>query len=283
VTRDGVRVVSAQQLGSLARLEPLARRVFGDGRRVSGWFDRKLRRESVDAALSRVAIAGPKTDDPGAWIGYVLVGTPSSLRPAARTAGTGVVERWRGRGVGTRLLQDVARACAAAGHPSLELLAEEDRIPFYQRAGFELRRRCVTVEGRGRGASTALAPPGAWDRPGLVELAAWLPETWAGTPEHERASVTVEHQGVSACAHVTREGHAWVAHRVLASTATPSRAAAAVSGLLSCFGNDTPVMLFGLDPVSSITDELWLRGWRAAQRCALLERSLREGAIDPVV
>ena len=108
-----------------------------------------------------------------------------------------------------------------------------------------------------------------------LELCAWRPDTWARTEPGTAATLRVL---PGAWAHVSREGRALLVQRLLVST--PADALTAVVALVRGTPVVTPLLLLGVDPVSSITDAL-LRpgpgdaaGFRVAQRFAVMELKL---------
>jgi GNAT superfamily N-acetyltransferase len=258
-----VRIEPLAVLGDPVRLQPLAERIFGKGSRRDDWLARKLVRECVDPHLSRIAIDGD-TDDPDAWQGYVLVGTPASRHPAARTAGTGVAPHARGRGLGRALVESALLAVARAGdHDALEILAEHGREPFYERLGFARVRPFATLLAFGRGPENAvleLPPPLPWDPEiGCREHQGFLAEAWHGTPAHERGSFAIATPHGNAIVHVCRENRALAIHRTVVTTADAKRddtiADAALDALLARVPAATPVVLVGTHRVSSVTDD----------------------------
>lgn len=271
-----IRTITAAELGGLARLEGLARRVFGDGNRPAGWFERKLRREHVDPRLSPVAVAaGGDPHDPAAWLGYVLVGTPPSLGDAVRTAGTGVVPLVRGRGVGGRLLVAAMELARDAGHRCMQILAEAEAVPFYARHGFETVTATVTALSfaRGPGREPA-APPRSWRALGPGEQAPveWLREAWEGTEASARHGLGWQATHGRVTAWLSREGTAWLVQRLVAPAGEPPTALA--ESILARLPAGAPVLLPLLPADAPATHELLASGWVVAQRGALLRRSL---------
>ncbi len=280
-----VQIVGAREVGALTRLEPLARRIFGPGDRPTGWFARKLRREHVDPQLSVVAVrANADPTDPDAWRGYVLVGTPPSLAPATRTAGTGVLPSVRGQGIGGRLLDEAARRSRAAGHHRLQLLSAADVVPFYLGHGFARVHDTVTLVAFGTGPAAELTPPPLWrsPRPDEHEPVAWLPEAWAGTDPRAQRGLTwiATRSEVAAAADpascvqawLSKEGAAWLVQRILAPRDHSLLACAA--GLLARLPEGCPVLLPLLRAHDCATATLLEHEWVPAQRSTLLERTL---------
>lgn len=270
------RLVPASELRDPGRLEGLARRVFGDGDRPAGWFQRKLRRERVDLRLSPVAVeASADPHDPAAWLGYVLVGAPASLGGTVRTAGTGVVAAARGRGLGGRLLAAAAELAAAAGHRRMELLAAADVAPFYRRHGFTTVTETVTVLAFARGQGPRPGPASRWRALAAGEHApvAWLPEAWEGTDAELRHGLTWTTSAGPVEGWLSREGVAWLVQRLVAprSLALPGLAAA----LLERLPAGDPVLLPLLPAGAPTTHALMgAAGFTAVQRGVLLERPL---------
>jgi GNAT superfamily N-acetyltransferase len=270
-----VTLVPASTLGDPARLEALARRVFGDGDRPAGWFERKLRREHVDPRLSPVAMtAGADPRDPAAWLGYVLVGTPPSLRPAARTAGTGVVPSARGHGLGGRLLAAAVELSTRAGHRRLEILAQAEVAPFYARHGFRPVMDTVTALAFARAAAPPPGPAAPWRALAPHEHApvGWLPEAWEGTEIAARHGLAWQTAAGPATAWLSREGVAWLCQRLVAPSGVPLPALAAA--LLERLPAGAPVLLPLLPASAPSTRALWAAGWTAAQRGVRLDRPL---------
>ncbi len=282
-----VRIVWAGTLRHPDRLAGLAQRIFGEGDRPAGWFATKRRRERIDLSLSPVAIReGMDPDDPQGWLGYVLVGTPGSLAPAVRTAGTGVLPAAQGHGIGRRLLEAVAQRCRAAGHRRVQLLAEPALVPFYRRHGFARVHDTLTVVAFGRGPTDGPPPwgsPTPWGPvpPGQHQPVAWLPEAWAGTTASARHTVHWRVRGDVAAndqghdtitAWISREGVAWLVQRLLIPRGRPLPACAAA--LLDRLPTAAPVLLPMLRADAPATAALLDAGWAAAQPGALLERTL---------
>ncbi len=279
------RIVALAELGDPGRLATVAEAAFGRGERRPGWFPRKLWREHVDVELSRVAIDGA-SDDPDALLGYVLVGTPPSRAPAARTAGTAVRPDVQGRGLGAALLREAAAAARARGCTALELWAEHERVDFYARLGFTTLFAFDTLLAFATGdPGLALPEPTSWDppdAPATLELHAWLPEAWARTPAIERASF----RDAEGLAHVAREGVAFVVQRTLLAAdviGSPVRATRWFDALLQRMPAPAPVVLVALDRVSSITAALREHGWSVAQRGAVMSLPLAGRSPSPDV
>jgi GNAT superfamily N-acetyltransferase len=239
----------------LAGLEPLARRIFGEGDRPPGWFSRKLHRECVDPDLSRVVI----DDEP---VGYALVGRPASLPATARTAGIGLLPAVRGRGLGLALVRDVVETTRRAGLSRLRIPAPPALVPFYARAGLAETKRCSTLLHFGRGPATTfdLGTPQPWgDRDGQVS--AWLQDAWERTDPALRATVRFG----DASFHIAREGLAFVCHRCRGATVE------AFERLRWNVRDATPLIVVHIDPVSTITAALRCRGWADVQQTVLME------------
>ncbi len=270
------RIVPLSQLGDPLRLEPLARRIFGDGDRPAGWFGRKLRREWVDAALSPVAMPADTTDDDlGAALGYVLVGTPLSRGDAVRTAGTGVDPRARGTGLGARLLDAAAQWVAQAGYQRIELLADEAVRSFYEHRGFSRVRATVTTLAFGRCEDDdRLCRASPWRTPQPHEHApvTWLPETWDGTEPAARAGLRWEESAGTVHAWLSREGTAWLVQHLVAPVDLSLTVLAAA--LLERLPAGAPVLLPLLPADDAATAQLLESEWSAIQRGALMEREI---------
>lgn len=281
------RIVSASEAGGLLRLETMALKIFGRGDRPKGWFERKLRRECVDAALSRLAVSkGGASDDPAAWLGYVLIGAPPSLAPRLRTAGTGVIPKARNAGVGSQLVSAAARVAARAGASALQIPAEDSAEAYYDRLGFTGRRRVATLFAFGRGTQTPMrfGDPRPWTPSGFAQGATAQPslrsiegatrEFWTLTDGASRTTIDLG----AGVAHATLEGVAVVLHRVLIRG--ESDAADAVDGIRDRIAARTPLLLTGVNtsPRDKADAELFRsllhRGWSVAQRSVLMERTL---------
>lgn len=253
-------IVPLSAIGDPTRVQSLAESIFGTGDRRADWLARKLDRECVDPELSRLAVDGD-ADDPSAWRGYVLVGTPPSRRPAARTAGTGVVASARGEGIGGALVQAALEAVADAGlYETLEILAEDGRESFYERLGFVRERSFATMLAFGRGTDRPLPAPLPWDPgPRCREIHGFLAEAWARTPSVERGTDVISTPHGTAILHVGRENRALAVHRTLVVDrpgVDPSATAiAAWDAWLDRIGEGTPALLVGIE-VSSITASL---------------------------
>jgi GNAT superfamily N-acetyltransferase len=186
-----------------AVFEPLALEIFdasatpaiGTRRlRDPGWFVRKLRRECVDLGRSLLVVEGDDANDPGAWLGYALVGVPRSLGGLARTAGIGLVPRARGRGLGGLLVRAVIRASREAGDRGLRVLAEPERVRFYRRHGLAIvDARCTwRATGVGHTSSVEAELKAGLELAGReafvagTPVASWFVEAWERTPSEER-------------------------------------------------------------------------------------------------
>lgn len=280
------RIVPASEVGGPERLQPLAERVFGEKNRPVGWFRRKLVRERVDAELSMVAVEDDVTTDatdPSAWRGYVLVGTPPSLSGAARTAGAGVVPEAGGSGLGGRLLDAACGAAASAGFETVLTLASDETVAFYSARGFAHVRESATVLAFAHGSSEGVREaPKAWTPPGValgsthVEACAWLEEAWEGTESFLRHTLAIPlSDGLQAWLHVSREGTAFLSHRVLLPCARPLRedVANVLADLLARAPAERPVLITGLDPAVEAARALLQSGWDVVQRGHIMART----------
>lgn len=273
-----LRILSASVVGDLRRLEPLAVRIFGPGDRPEGWFARKLHRECVDPQLSRLAVDGD-AEDPRSWLGYVLVGTPGSVHPAARTAGTGVVQEARGRGIGHSLVREAFAAVLREGFPALQVPADPRRSSFYLRLGFEPIRNEVTLLTFGSGGcdpSWGVNAP--WSLRRERVLGQWLKEAWMRGDTQTQAEVTVQGNQARLRALISREGAARVAHRVLLSgdAQTEDGVLHLLEALRGQFAEGAPLVLPGFPSYLPLVQPLLDRGWSVAQRTQIMERRIEE-------
>lgn len=265
----------------LPRLARLAERVFGRGDRAPGWLARKLAREAVDPDLSILAVEtgcpGPVSDD--MLLGYVLVGREPD-EAFARSAGIGLVPAARGRGLGRAMVVGAAEVLARAGLAALRVLAEPAGEPFYAALGLRLLERRVTLLSEGTSDRTpaellAASPPRPW-RPApeaaLAEACAWHPGAWARTPTHERATLELPLVEGAAWAHVSREGRALLVHRLLLPARSDPRVV--LRQLRAAIPRGAPLLLYGCDPVSSITAHALAEGFSPAQRFAAMELAI---------
>jgi GNAT superfamily N-acetyltransferase len=269
-------IVDASTIGSLQRLEPVARKIFGEGDRPEGWFARKLERECVDPSLSRLVIRDDgDLDDPEAWLGYALVGRPPSLPGTARTAGIGLVHRARGRGLGRRLCEAVLGAARSRGLQSVQVPADTALVAFYAKLGFREDRRVQTLLHFGCAPTTRieLGAPRSWDEhPDGIVVGAWLREAWERTPATERGTA---HFGGTTF-HVAREGIALACHRcVVDPSLSREEAAASFETLRHHVRDGTPLIVVHGDAVSSITAALQACGWVAVQHGVTMQIDLR--------
>jgi hypothetical protein len=239
----------------------------------------------VDAKLSMVAVrqdAGREATDPSTWCGYVLVGTPPSLSGAARTAGTGVVPEARDLGLGGRLLDAACAAAASAGLRTVLTLATDETAAFYAAQRFARVREIVTAlafargpRGEVREAAEAWTPPGVVLGNTHVEACAWLEEAWEGTEGPLRHTLAITTPGGSrAWLHVSREGTAFLSHRVLVPCGRPPRenVAKVMAELLDRLPADRPVLITGLDPAAAATRALLQDDWDVVQRGHIMVR-----------
>ena len=245
-------------------MEPLARRIFGDGDRPAGWFARKLRREAVSPDLSLLACEGDRLDRP---LGYLLLGAPPSLPGVARSAGLGLVPAARGLGLGRHLLHAAGRRAADAGLGELHLLADLTSRPFYAAHGLHERAHLRTLHAAGRGpAAPRLPPPAPWDLPGARPLAGWLREAWERTEPELRATLEI-HLAPSArlIAHLSREGRALLVQRLLLAGPldAPVDLPSAAARLLAALPAAAPILLYGCLP--DLAARLLPAGWSCVQ------------------
>ncbi|MCY1006646.1 hypothetical protein OV079_14010 [Nannocystis pusilla] len=244
-------------------LTALAEDIFGRGERAPGWFARKLEREDVDRELSVLAVAAgaPEHVPQDMLFGYFLIGQDPSDR-LAHSAGLGVIAARRGGGLG-RALVEAAAARLADRFTALRVLAEPEREAFYARLGLVATARRVTLLAHG----TCPISPVRWDREladhakqpwspaptdrEAIEVCAWRPGAWARTPP--TLAATLEPLP-GAWAHVSREGRALLVQRMLVARGVDPLAA--VAALLARTPTSMPLLLYGADPVSSITAAL---------------------------
>lgn len=306
--------------GEVATLEALVAEIFGAGDRPRGWFERKLAREVVDPALSKIAV-----DPRGAKVGFLLASAPASLSGVARLVSLGVLPTRRGHGIGRALIEAAATAATAAGLSSMTALAEADRRGFYADTGFapEAVLRTLLAPSRsperparrGDGAgpdapsgSRATAPksaaavtepadevmmirrlpPSGWTRAGTEAVGGWLAEAWEGTAAALRQTYALGGDDPRAWAHVSREGEALLIHRLLLRSRSAPRAprevATAVFEIAQALARQLapggPLLFYGLPAVSPITALLESAGWTCVQESTRMVRRLRSQAMD---
>jgi predicted N-acetyltransferase YhbS len=257
-----VEIVPARDVGELADLKPVAETIFGPGDRPAGWFERKLSREAVDPDLSVVATIA------GRPYGYVLVGRPYAQ--TARTAGVGVAPELRGRGIGRALLETAGKRAKSAGFSALRSLAEPERQSFYEAAGFVVRRTNHSLLNFSTGDAREGAPPLDWDDLGdcIHEVCAWMKVAWHRTPQPSRFTLRVEDAAV---AHVSVEGDAFLVQRLTVKPQRRNEANEILTRLLASLPAPKPVLLYGCNVVSSITQSLIGAGWSVAQTASVVE------------
>ncbi len=253
-----------------ARLEHVFVRCFANKARPAGWFRHKLVRECVEGCVSVTAAPGSQRDD---LIGFVLAGRPPSCAPFVRTAGTGVLPSWRGRGVARALLD--ALVCNARTHQAggIWLLAERELEAFYLHHGFHARTRRTHWL---RPATATFAPPRPYDEPSPgwhdaaygCELAAWLQEAWQHTayPRFVRTA-----NGLRAL--VAHEPTAMVVHRLNASHSAPTQTAA--QHLFATLPNAPAVLVAGVPDHGPLPPILHALGLRPVQRLTDMHHDLR--------
>ncbi|MEJ2575520.1 MAG: GNAT family N-acetyltransferase [Gammaproteobacteria bacterium] len=120
-----VRVREADWRRDEAALMAVRTAVFVDEQGVPA----ALEREERDAAAVH-------------WLARTPAGMPvgtTRLLPDGQIGRMAVLPAWRGRGIGTRLLNAALRAAATQGLTSVYLHAQCTALPFYARAGFSAR------------------------------------------------------------------------------------------------------------------------------------------------
>lgn len=267
-----IEIVGAERLAELAALEDVAEAVFGRGRRQTGWFQRKLIREGVEARLSSLAMVQRGAEPPSAAQvrGYALLGRAPSRGTIARGAGVGVVEPLRGRKLGRALLEHSIDRARAAGCEAVEYLAEPARLGWYLAQGFAVLEEQLTLHALGTG-----SPGATLDRDLTLSTLgptrghaqwSWIPEAWERTPTPERAFVEFE----GARLWLTREGLAWLVHRCELND--PATLLRDVASLRRRLAPTTPLLLYPCPAASAWTDALLQAGFDAAQRSFVVRR-----------
>ncbi|MEM6295623.1 MAG: GNAT family N-acetyltransferase [Myxococcota bacterium] len=267
---DEVRVVSAAAIGDLNRLEPLARAVFGEGRRAPQWFHRKLYRECVAADASVLLTRADDPRDDAGWVGYGLLGWPPSLAPVARTAGIGLIPGERGRGLGRRLVTALCDAARNGGATAIHIPAPPDRVSFYARCGLQAADPTVTLLSFGLHDDSRPHRVEDWQSPtpGPIVIE-WLADAWQRTPAHARYTWRTNdgaHRfdvSIEGRAHVVQRWTAAPGADVLAGTEAWRRAVP----------SGAPALLQDLPAVSSITGSLETAGWARVQTTVMMRRS----------
>jgi len=254
--------------------EPLGLEIF-DGvtpaaassrkRRDSGWFARKLRRECVDIGRSLLVVEGDDARDPGSWLGYALLGLPRSYAGLARTAGIGLIPRARGRGLGGLLLRALVRSSRAAGDRGLRVLAEPDRVRFYERHGLSVVDTRCTWRADGMGHASSIDAELAFGRTlarqesfaGAPPVTTWFVEAWERTPAHERyvlhspRGVLHAQSGTSPWrALVSRERGGWLVQRLEGGATTLDDAVASLHQLRGSLPWGEPVFVYAGPPLA---------------------------------
>lgn len=273
-----LRIVPASVVGDIRRLEPLATRIFGVGDRPEGWFARKLHRECVDPALSRLAVDGD-AEDPRSWLGYVLVGAPPSVHPAARTAGTGVIPEARGEGIGHSLVREAFAGVLRGGFRALQIPADPTRSNFYLRLGFEPIRNEVTLLSFGTGhADPSWGVNAPWTLRRERVLGEWLKEAWSRGEIQSQAEAIVNGPQARLRALISREGTARVAHRVLLSgdAQTEEGVLKLLGGLRDQVALGAPLVLPGFPSYLTLLEAMVDDGWSIAQRTQVMERRIED-------
>ncbi|HGG56874.1 MAG TPA: GNAT family N-acetyltransferase [Nannocystis exedens] len=282
---SAITICRPESADKLADLEPLFAEIFGPRDRPKGWFRRKLRREVVDPAVSRIARSAR-----GELLGAVLVGNPPSLPKTAQIALLGVLKAFQGRGCGTQLLRAAISAARSRGLQHLTVLAEPQRVHFYETAGFQanLSQTTLVATTPDRAQKPPMPvlklPPAPWKRPRTTAICGWFEEAWLRTPQAERQTIAIgSHNKPQAWAHLSIEGQARLCHRLLIDTRSPpenlpERALAACQALRQAFTSAGPLFLYGLPTVSRVTDTLLRAGWRCAQESVLMVHPLQPHA-----
>ncbi len=262
----------------LPALQPLAEAVFGAGERAATWFTRKLAREAVDPTLSILAF-GPG-DIPVAYL--LICREPDD--PTAYSSGLGVLPAHRGRGLARALLTRAAEVLPPAGMRRLQMTSEPTQRAFYERLGFLAGPTQHTLQciAHGPGLDLRAHPPRPWPLPGR-QVAGWREGTWSRTPSDDAATLSLAGH---AWAHVSREGHALVVHRLCITDDTPSTIAAqthaALDELRDRVARSTPLLLLGCDAVSCVTAS-WLQTgpWQVVQTGVAMQLALGDDAVHP--
>lgn len=252
-------------IGTPARLEPLARAVFGDGQRPRGWFERKLAREWVVPGRSLVVSRSTDASDADAWIGYGLLGRPPSLGSTARTAGIGLVPASRGRGIGRRLVQGLLAQAHHDGATAALVPASTATREFYERCGLVPRGVTHTLLAFGRG--TAVPPVDEpWDAatPGPTR-SGWFREAW----EQTRARTTTRVRGGRDRFDVSFEGTAHVAMRWTSADGAPDGARA----WLWTVPAGAPALLHEVPADAPVLAALLDAGWAVVQTTIAMRAS----------
>ncbi|MGH1342188.1 MAG: GNAT family N-acetyltransferase [Nannocystales bacterium] len=255
-----VRLVPVDRVGEPTRLEPLARAIFGEGQRPAGWFAQKLHRECVVPSRSLLLTQSRDETDPGAWIGYGLLGRPTSWEPLARTVGIGLIPAWRRRGLGVSLLEGLQDAARADGAEGLLIPASPDAVPFYARCGFFEHRTTHTLWATGVGIEARAESPEPWDSPcpGSVR-SGWFAEAWERTPQARRSTLRLR-EGTDRF-DVSMEGSA---HLAMRWTSVDGSAAGPTAWLRS-MSTGTPALLHDIAASAPELSRLLEHGWSYAQ------------------
>lgn len=255
-----IRQVPVEHIGDPTLLEPLARKIFGDGQREDGWFARKLRRECVLPSRSILLTHSRDATDPEGWLGYGLVGRPPSLGRVARTAGIGLIPAWRGRGLGMSLLHGLQRAAHHDGAEELRVPASPNAVSFYARCGLSRHSTAYTLWATGVGDETVDGPPEPWESPCPGPLrSGWFRESWERTPQARRRTVRL--RGGAERFDVSMEGSAQLAVRWTSKEGGTEGATA----WLRALSRGTPALLHEIDAASPELPALLEHGWSVAQ------------------
>ena len=279
----------AASVGSTDVLRDLAVQIFGSGDRPPDWFDRKLHRECVDLERSVVACAGPgPTNGLADLYGYFLLGFPRSLVGIARAAGGGVRPDVRGRGIGRQLVEHACNV-GARGCRAMQVIAEPPVVDYYKGLSFKPYANHVTLLQFATGRAPASMPTfSPWDPAGVraFEIAGWLREAWDRSGSTRTTFVGQVRSGARMWLHLSREGVAYLGHRVLAESSPPAEedrqhgVVAFMRDALDRLPEGAPVLIVGADPASPAARGLVDAGWRVVQRGTTLRRVLHNAAAD---
>ena len=226
MTDDRVRFVSAATVSLEAFAAAFTSAFEGYPINISvdaAWLARRGRYEQHDLLNSLVAFDGAEV------VGMAVLAVRGTR---GWCGGFGVVPRWRGRGLGHRLMSELVKRARAAGlcRLSLEVLAGNTAaVRLYERAGMRVTRDLLVMErpaewaAAPRGAAVQAAPaaallehftrlhpePPAWQREPASLLAAELCGLYLGARSRPRAYALVRH---------TRDGETFLSDLAAANT-----------------------------------------------------------------